>query len=87
VVSKARSAKNDDDDRPAKPAAGASSSASSAAALGPGAFQRRAVPHARRQGDRWFLPGFEEDDPVVVQGAQVLLSEELKYQIRNENDD
>jgi hypothetical protein len=51
------------------------------------AFQRRAVPGARRHGDAWFLPGFEEDDPVVVRGAQVLLSEELKYQIRNENDD
>jgi len=33
------------------------------------------------------VPGFEEDDPIVVRGAQVLLSEELKYQIRNENDD
>lgn len=60
-----------------------------AATPGPaaGAFQRRAVPGARRQGAQWFLPGFEEDDPVVVRGAQVLLSEELKYQIRNENDD
>lgn len=87
AATKARPAQDDDDDHPAKPAAGASSPASSAAALGPGAFQRRAVPHARRQGDRWFLPGFEEDDPVVVLGAQVLLSEELKYQIRNENDD
>jgi hypothetical protein len=88
-VSKAKSAKDADDDadRPATPVATAASPASSAVATGPGAFQRRAVPHAHRQGDRWFLPGFEEDDPVVVQGAQVLLSEELKYQIRNENDD
>ena len=52
-----------------------------------GAFRRRAVPQARRVGEQWFVPGFEEDDPVVVRGAQVLLSEELKYQIRNENDD
>lgn len=50
-------------------------------------FQRRAVPGAHRHGSAWFLPGFEADDPVVVRGAQVLLSQELKYQIRNENDD
>lgn len=51
------------------------------------AFERRATPRARRHGERWFLPAFFEVDPVVVQGAQVLLSEELKYQIRDENDD
>jgi hypothetical protein len=36
----------------------------------------------------WFNPaGFKDDDEVVVSGAQLLLSEELKYQIRNENED
>jgi hypothetical protein len=36
----------------------------------------------------WFnTAGFEDDDEVVVSGAQLLLSEELKYQIRNENED
>ncbi|MFL6581922.1 MAG: hypothetical protein ACJ8G2_14355 [Burkholderiales bacterium] len=36
----------------------------------------------------WFnAAGFEDDDEVVVSGAQLLLSEELKYQIRNENED
>ena len=36
----------------------------------------------------WFnTAGFEADDEVVVSGAQLLLSEELKYQIRNENED
>ncbi len=36
----------------------------------------------------WFnASGFDDDDEVVVSGAQLLLSEELKYQIRNENED
>lgn len=36
----------------------------------------------------WFnAAGFDDDDEVVVSGAQLLLSEELKYQIRNENED
>ena len=36
----------------------------------------------------WFNTGsFDGDDEVVVSGAQLLLSEELKYQIRNENED
>ena len=73
-------------------AAGAEAPASAAsAASAPGGaadrFQRRAVPGARRDGDRWFIPGLDEDDPVVTRGAQVLLSEELKFQIKNENDD
>lgn len=87
---------DDDDDKPraganaapAAPAAAASAPAAPAARAAPSdTFQRRAVPQARRAGERWFLPGYAEDDPVVVRGAQVLLSEELKYQIRNENDD
>lgn len=36
----------------------------------------------------WFInKGFEAGDEVVVTGAQLLLSEEFKYQITNENDD
>ena len=36
----------------------------------------------------WFnKTGFDDHDEVVVSGAQLLLSEELKYQIRNENED
>lgn len=50
-------------------------------------FQRRGLPNAVRLGDQWFVPGLETDDPVVVRGAQLLLSEELKSQIKNENDD
>lgn len=50
-------------------------------------FQRRGLPNALRLGEQWFVPGLEADDPVVVRGAQLLLSEELKSQIKNENDD
>jgi hypothetical protein len=86
---------SDDDDKPRgrEPRMAAASSAGAAVPVTETradtmhAFQRRAVPRARRIGDRWFLQGYAEDDPVVVRGAQVLLSEELKYQIRNENDD
>jgi multidrug efflux system membrane fusion protein len=80
----------DDDDDPPKAAAPAASAAAAKdddAEPAGDAFERRAAPRARRVGERWFLPAFFEDDPVVVQGAQVLLSEELKYQIRDENDD
>lgn len=80
----------DDDDKPkaAAPAASAAAAKDDGDAEPTGdAFERRAAPRARRHGERWFLPAFFEDDPVVVQGAQVLLSEELKYQIRDENDD
>ena len=71
--------------------------ASGAPASGPGPssttapkldrFQRIAIPRAQRVGEQWFVPGLAEDGPVVVRGAQVLLSEELKFQIKNENDD
>jgi hypothetical protein len=50
-------------------------------------FERRPLKDAQRVGQRWFAPGLGLDDPVVVQGAQLLLSEEYKFQIRNENDD
>ena len=34
-----------------------------------------------------WTAGFEAGQEVVVRGAQLLLSEELKFQIRNENED
>ena len=51
-------------------------------------FQRREVSTAQELPGGWFnAAGFEEGEPVVVSGAQLLLSEEFKYQIRNENED
>ena len=36
----------------------------------------------------WYnTTGFAENDEIVTNGAQLLLSEELKYQIKNENED
>jgi len=35
----------------------------------------------------WFNQGLSADSEVVVSGAQLLLSEEFKYQIKNENED
>jgi hypothetical protein len=55
---------------------------------GPDKFVRKLVPTAQEMGNGWFTAeGFEPDDKVVVSGAQLLLSEELKFQIRNENED
>jgi hypothetical protein len=51
-------------------------------------FARHEVSTAEEFGGGWFnTAGFDGDDEVVVSGAQLLLSEELKYQIRNENED
>ena len=50
-------------------------------------FRRRDVSGGEAIGDEWFVAGFADDAEVVVRGAQVLLSEELKFQIKNENDD
>jgi hypothetical protein len=51
-------------------------------------FARHEVATTDEMGAGWFnAAGFDEDDKVVVSGAQLLLSEELKYQIRNENED
>ena len=39
-------------------------------------------------GDSWFYSGeLQPNDTVVTSGAQLLLSEEFKYQITNENED
>ena len=51
-------------------------------------FARHEVSTAQELDGGWFnAGGFGADDEVVVSGAQLLLSEELKYQIRNENED
>ena len=51
-------------------------------------FGRYEVSTGRQLGDGWFeATGLHAGDQVVVSGAQLLLSEELKFQIRNENED
>lgn len=51
-------------------------------------FVRRPVDTAQELPGGWFnATGFEPGEQVVVIGAQLLLSEELKFQIRNENED
>ena len=51
-------------------------------------FARYEVATTDEMQGGWFnASGFDDDDEVVVSGAQLLLSEELKYQIRNENED
>lgn len=52
-----------------------------------GAFRRRDISGGERLGDAWFVLGLDDDAEVVLRGAQTLLSEELKFQIKNENDD
>lgn len=51
-------------------------------------FVRRQVSTEREVGDGWFNAGtFKAGDELVTSGAQLLLSEEFKYQITNENED
>lgn len=51
-------------------------------------FVRRQIPTENEVGAGWFVAGrFEAGDRVVVEGAQLLLSEEMKNQITNENND
>jgi len=51
-------------------------------------FGRYEVSTEHPLGDGWFeATGLHAGDQVVVSGAQLLLSEELKFQIRNENED
>jgi len=51
-------------------------------------FARHEVSAAEELEGGWFnASGFQAGDEIVVSGAQLLLSEELKYQIRNENED
>ncbi|MGH8728463.1 MAG: hypothetical protein ACREV9_09955 [Burkholderiales bacterium] len=56
--------------------------------LGQEKFERREVATGRELEGGWFDSGsFAPGEEVVVSGAQLLLSEEFKYQIRNENED
>jgi hypothetical protein len=51
-------------------------------------FVRKEVPTAQELANGWFDAGhFQPGDEIVVSGAQLLLSEEQKFQIRNENQD
>lgn len=51
-------------------------------------FVRKEVSTSRELQNGWFDAGhFEVGDEIVVSGAQLLLSEEQKFQIRNENED
>jgi len=51
-------------------------------------FVRREVSTAQELVNGWFdTSRFEPGEEIVVSGAQLLLSEELKFQIRNENED
>ena len=53
-----------------------------------GAFVRVPVTASQAIAGGWFnAHGLEAGQPLVVVGAQLLLSEELEYQIRNENED
>jgi hypothetical protein len=54
----------------------------------PETFARYEISIANEMYDGWFQSGLlEVGEEVVVSGAQLLLSEELKFQIRNENED
>jgi hypothetical protein len=51
-------------------------------------FERREVATRNELDGGWFNSGvFKPGEEVVVSGAQLLLSEEFRYQIRNENED
>lgn len=51
-------------------------------------FTRLPVSTAQALEQGWFnAENFKAGDQIVTNGAQLLLSEELKYQIKNENDD
>ena len=51
-------------------------------------FARHEISTVEEMDGGWFnASGFGAGEDVVVSGAQLLLSEELKYQIRNENED
>jgi hypothetical protein len=51
-------------------------------------FSRRPIPEHRDYGTAWFVgEGFTADEEVVATGGQMLLSEELRGQIPDEDDD
>jgi len=54
----------------------------------PETFGRYEISTDHQLEDGWFQTnGLQTGDEIVVSGAQLLLSEELKFQIRNENED
>jgi hypothetical protein len=50
-------------------------------------FIRKPISTATEVDAGWFNQGVDENSEVVVSGAQLLLSEEFKYLIKNENED
>ena len=50
-------------------------------------FVRRPISADTEVDTGWFNQGLNSDSEVVVNGAQLLLSEEFKYLIKNENED
>ena len=50
-------------------------------------FIRKPINTDTEVDEGWFNQGIAEDSEVVVSGAQLLLSEEFKYLIKNENED
>lgn len=53
----------------------------------PERFERHPLAVDRSLADGFFTDAFEEGDSVVTSGAQLLLSEEFRFQIKNENKD
>ena len=53
----------------------------------PEEFIRQALPAESQRPDGWLAPALEEYARVVIRGAQLLLSEELKHTLADENDD
>ncbi len=53
----------------------------------PDRFERRAVSTGEPAGDGWFDETLKAGERVVVRGAQLLLSEEFRGRITNENED
>ena len=50
-------------------------------------FIRKPINTDTEINEGWFNQGIAENSEVVMSGAQLLLSEEFKYQIKNENED
>ena len=50
-------------------------------------FVRKPIVADSEVNGGWFNQNISADSEVVVSGAQLLLSEEFKYQIKNENED
>ncbi|MES2579395.1 MAG: efflux RND transporter periplasmic adaptor subunit [Pseudomonadota bacterium] len=53
----------------------------------PSLFVRKPISTDTEIDAGWFNQGIEPDTEIVVSGAQLLLSEEFKYLIKNENED